>query len=512
VKRWILTAWAVIVLAAALAPLPADTLQDIDKAVTELGAFVRRTLPDEEGASVAVMPFGSDRLGRVLLGERLRTELELNLAVSYSRTRVVTRSEGLRTWTVAGEIQSYPGTVRVVCRVSRPDGSLAGGSRADIPSSPELESLLQPARTPEPAGSPGGQGLHSEPSGPGYAAPGSAEDELEPDDIPGFEVEVPEGEIQIYTRAITQGDVDRFRFYVPSEMSVILELDTSIDLQLLLFREGENVPFQVGGGRPSEGLKLTVNLTPGYYVVEVLAYDFNVNGRYSLAFDLSGRSNDTFEPDDRLEEARQILPGDRQERVLLPGDEDWVELSFTVPGFYGVYTEGLQTDTRIEVYEEGGRLITTDEDSGSAGNAYAAVFLGVRRAYARVTGKGSLDRGSYTLVFEKVEPAQVYPAPQAQIFPIRSTPTLLQPRILQAGRYLVQVLPRRGSSAAPGEPGSIKLFAVPAMRELSGESSVFALPSGDYLLVVSPPEGAEAFSLCLVPESQAESCRRSAGG
>ena len=144
---------------------------------------------------------------------------------------------------------------------------------------------------------------------------------------------------------------------------------------------------------------------------------------------------------------------------------------------------------------------------------YAAVFLGVRRAYARVTGKGSLDRGSYTLVFEKVEPTQVYPAPEAQSFPIQAQPTLLQVRILQEGRYLVQALPRRGPSGGPGEAGSVELFALPAMRGLAATGSVFTLPSGDYLLTVSfPQEAGETFSLCLVPESQADSCRRSAGG
>jgi hypothetical protein len=515
-KRWAAVLWTAAVLLAGLHPLPADTLQDIDEAVAQLGAFVRRTVPDQEGVNIAVLPFSSDKLGRILLGDRIRSELELNLAASYSRTRVVNRPEGQSTYSVEGEVQAYPGTVRIICRVTRPDGSLGGGSRADIPASPELESLLQPvpvgrsSRPPERAGD---QGLQEGPDGLGRGIPTPEDDPFEPDDVQGFELQVPEGEIRIYTRAITPGDIDRFRFFVPDEMTVVLEAQTTIDVQLLLFRDGENVPFEVGGSRGDEALRLAVNLTEGYYIVEVLAYDFNVIGPYSLAIDLTGRSNDGYEPDDLQENARQIFPGERQERALLPGDEDWVELSFTVPGFYAVHTEGLQTDTRIEVYEEGGRTVAADDDSGVATNAYVGLFLGVRRAYARITGKGNLDTGSYLLVFEKIAPLQVYSAAQAQSFPVQAQPTLLQLRILQSGRYLVQAVPDSRPAAERTGSEALMLFALPAMRKLAGQESLFALSSGDYLISVSLDEyGADSFALCVVPEAQAETCRRSLGG
>jgi len=497
VKRPIAPAWMLALLLAAPALLGADTLRDIDRAVAQLSAFVRDTVPDQEGLNVSVLPFTSDKLGRVVLGDRLKSELELSLAAAYSRTRVVNRPEGTTTYTVAGEIQRYPGTVRVVCRVTRPDGSLGGGTRADIPSSPELESLLEPVG---PSGV-GGQGLHDLPGAPG-AGGFAGDDPLEPDDIPGFEVEVPEGGFQVYNRSITRGDIDRFRFYVPDATTVVLEVQTEIDLQLLLFREGENVPFEVAGSRGGEALRLPVSLAQGYYIVEVLAFDFNVLGPYTLALDLSGHSIDDFEPDDLREQARQIFPGNRQQRTLLPGDEDWAELSFTVPGFYAVYTEGLQVDTRIEIYEDSGRLITEDDNSGSAANAYAGLFLGVRRTYVKVSGKGALDTGSYTLAFERVEPAQVYPASQARHYPAQPRPLLLQLRILQPGRYLIEMSPADGSR--------LEVYALPAMRRLAARDSLFALSSGDYLVSASLGDGeAEGFALCVAAESEAEQCRRS---
>ncbi|MBN1836113.1 MAG: hypothetical protein JW820_09705 [Spirochaetales bacterium] len=512
-RRRVLLGWAIAhLLLVQAALLPADTLQDIDKAVAQLGAFVRGAVPDRAGLSIVVLAFNSDKLGRSLLGDRLKNELELNLAANYSRTRIISQPEATNTYTVAGEIQEYPGTVRVLCRVTRPDGSLGGGSRADIPSSPELQSLLATAgalRPGTPAG-PGGQGLHDLPpqAGQGALAP---EDPLEPDDIPGFEVEVPEGGLQIYSRGITQGDIDRFRFYLPDTATVVLEVQTPIDLQLLLFREGENVPLQVAGTRGNEALRLPVSLPEGHYVVEVLAYDLNVVGPYTLAVDLSARSNDDFEPDDQREQARPIFPGNRQQRALLPGDQDWAELSFTAPGFYGVYTEGLQVDTRIEVYEDSGRLISEDDEGGSAANAFVGLFLGVRRAYVRVTGKGTLDSGSYTLVFEKIEPAQVYPSSQFRTYPVEPNPLFLRLRVLQPGRYAVEVLPDARFLAGPGETASLELYALPAMRRLTVQGSLFVLGSGDYLIRAGLPEGGgESFALCVASEEEAEECRGAA--
>ena len=513
-----LCAWAALFMVAVVAAAPADTLREIDNAVAQLAAFVRRTVPDQEGTSVAVVAFTSDTFGPVVLGNRLQSELELSLAASYSRTRVVAQPGGPGTYTVSGELQSYPGTVRVICRITRPDGSLGGGSRADIPASPELTALLGPSRGERPPGSPaspGGRELHGRPGAASGDAAANLDDPLEPDDIPGFEVQVLEGQIQLYDRAITRGDIDRFRFYAPGEITAVFELQTAIDLQLLLFRDGQNIPFEVAGGRGSEGLRLAVELSEGYYIAEVLAYDFNVTGRYTLAIDLSGGTEELREPEGLREQAAQISPGDRQLRFLAPGEAHRVDLAYTAPGFYAVYTEGLQIDTRIEIVEQTGRTLTADEDSGAAANAYAGVFLGVRRAHAAVTGKGALNTGTYILVFERIDPPQVYPSSRGQAFAraAQPRPLVLQLRVLQPGRYLVRASAGAGAFAGPPEAPAVRLFALPAMRELAGQNSLYVLAAGDHLLSVSfPDDDAAGLTLCIAAEAEAEECLRSAGG
>ncbi len=324
-----------ILLATASAGLSADALEDIDSAVGQLGDFLLQAVPDTSGQNLTILPFLSDEHGRVTLGDRLKSELELYLAAEYKRLRVIPQPEGDNTYTISGELQTYPSRVRIICRITKPDGSLGGGTRIDIPSSPELLSLLQPSAFPQP-----GQGEAIQSPETGWTEQ-SLGDPFEPDDAPGFEVQVPAFGTQSFGRAISRGDVDRFRFYKSGRGTVVLEARTDFDLQLLLFREGENIPFEVSGTEMAANVRLEATLEEGYYVVEVLAYDFNVQGPYVFTIDLTGRSNDGFEPDNRIEEAKAVYPDSRQERALLSGDQDRVELSFTVPAFYALYTTVL---------------------------------------------------------------------------------------------------------------------------------------------------------------------------
>ena len=64
-------------------PLSADTLQDIDRAVAELGNFLLGAIPDVENHNLTILPFLSDEYGKVTLGDRLKSELELYLAAEY---------------------------------------------------------------------------------------------------------------------------------------------------------------------------------------------------------------------------------------------------------------------------------------------------------------------------------------------------------------------------------------------------------------------------------------------
>jgi hypothetical protein len=481
-----------LLLAISAARLSADALQDIDRAVSELGDFLLRTIPDTGGQNLTILPFLSDEHGRVTLGDRLKSGLELYLAAEYKRLRIIPQPEGSNTYTISGELQSYPSRVRIICRVTKPDGSLGGGKRIDIPSSPELLSLLEPTAFTQPDI---GEGIQS-PDG-GFADQ-EVEDPFEPDDAPGFEVQVPSFGTQSFGRSISRGDVDRFRFYKAGRGTVVLEAQTDFDLQLLLFREGENIPFQVSGSEMSANVRLETMLEEGYYIVELLAYDFSVQGPYVFTVDLTGRSNDGFEPDNRFDDAKAIYPDSLQDRALLSGDQDWVELSFTVPAFYAVYTTGQEVDTRITVYTDQEREILKDDNSGTLDNAFIPLFLGTRRTYAKITGDDS--GGAYTLAFEKIDPAQIYPASGIEEVEIGENPLSFQLRIIQSGRYLVRAGGGRASISA-------ELFNLPSMRPIRGTDSLYSLSAGDYLLILKS-DRSQRIRYCITPEAAGEECLR----
>ena len=471
----------------------ADVLEEIDMAVEKLGSFASLTVPDETDLYLVISPFLSDLGGENLLGNRLKSELELYLASAFSKTRILDQAEGLNAFALTGEIQAYSGRVRIICKVFRPDGSLSGGTRVDILRSSELDLLLQRDSSSLSLG-----------VKPETEAAVLEDDPFEPDDIPGFELEVPNlgstypgSESSSFARILTPGDIDRFRFYQSDAGTVVLETIAAIDTQLLLYLEGEKIPFAVNDNR-GETARIEAVLEEGYYIAEILAYDFDIEGEYTFNITLSGQANDRFEPDNARELAQIILPGSRQERALLPGDEDWVELSFTVPGFYQLFTTGAQLDTLLQLVNERGLEITHDDDSGELTNAYVGFFLGRSRFYAKITTKNN-NSGPYSLHFAQLEPKQLFPNGTVIKLEPQAGPHYLRLRILQAGKYVLR---------AKGEQKQLALsiFSLPQMRAYQSDFSLGAtsshlldLTSGDFLLRVKGSDG-EQILVCIAAE------------
>jgi hypothetical protein len=499
-KRCFGIIWVVLLIVFISLPLSADILQDIDRAVAELGDYLLGAIPDVKNRNLTILPFLSDEYGKVTLGDRFKSELELYLAAEYRKVRIIPQPEGSNTYTVSGVLQSYPGRVRVICRITKPDGSLGGGTRIDIPSTPELLALLEPSAIAQPRTFPSPRDDQSTENG--FVGQDMMEgDPFEPDDAQGFEVDVPSFGTQSFGRSITPGDIDRFRFHKSSRGTVVMEAQTNVDLQLLLYREGENIPFEVGGNEGSAGLRLETSLEEGYYVVELLAYDFGVQGSYIFSIDLTGRSNDGFEPDNRLAEAKPIFPDTRQDRALLSGDQDWVELSFTIPAFYTVYTTGVQVDTQIALFTDQEREILADDNSGAQNNAVIPLFLGTRRIYARISGEGALATGNYTLVFDKIDPIQIFPEAGIEEYEIDENPLSFQLRIIQSGTYIIRKQGVRGDAGS----ATVELFSLPSMQPVMGKDSLYSLSAGDYLFVVKS-EQVQPVRFCVSPEDEGDNC------
>ncbi len=464
--------------------LMASALDDIDRAVESLGSFVTRSIPDRAAQTITVTPFLSDKSGRILLGERLKSELELYLAGNFKNTHIVDQPEGFNNYTLKGEIQVYSEKIRIIVKIIKPDGSLGGGSKIDLQSTPELKALLYTSLGPA--------GIIFKPG----------EDPYEPDDLAGYEVMVEEGDVSRFERFLNPGDIDRFRFYIPLQSTVFLETITPLETQLLIYREGETIPFLVYDNEAGSGsLRVETRLEEGYYIVEVLAYDFNIEGAYTLVINLADRAKDEFEPDDSIEEASAIRPGSRQERSLLSGDIDWVELSYRLPGFYTIYTIGSQIDTIISLYLDEYREILSDDDSGELFNSHMGLFLGTRRIFSRISSKDLKDSGSYTLIFEELKPLQIYPNGIVHKFAGQEQPYYLKLRILQSGNYVIM-------KSGQINPVSIEIYSLPNMiPEESPTGSLFFLSTGDYLITLKGREE-ETIRLCVAPEAEAGNCER----
>ncbi len=458
-------------------PKRADAPEEIDRAVQELSVFVRRNLPDREGDSLVVLPFLSDQGARVVLGERLAAELELTLAEAYRRTRV--GAGGKRTFTLMGELVPYASRLRVLCRLLGPDGAQLGAARVELAMSRELSALLAPPTGPDYSG----QGLH----GVGEEdSLGHDLDPLEPDDADGAEIQLTGGEEPL-ERYLSSGDIDRFRFYVAQAEPVRLEVQTTLDAQLVLYREGERVPFEVRGNPAGASILFEASLAPGYYVAELLAFSPEVHGPYSVRFAASAPAEDLFEPDDSPAEARPLAPGTSQERTLAAGDPDWVELASAPPGFYALFTTGLAVDTGLALFRDGRVQVLADEDSGPQANAFLGFFLGPGRWLARVEGRPPLAEGRYTLRFEPLAPEQILPRRAAREIPLEGRPAFLQLRVLKEGRYLIR---------CPGV--QVELYSLPGMRSLPADGPAL-LAAGDYLLALKGPE-AKLVSLTVAEE------------
>jgi hypothetical protein len=455
---------------------PAGAPEEIDQAVRQISAFVQRNLPDREGDALVVLPFLSDQGGRVVLGERLAGELELALAGAYRRLRLGGGSG--RIFTLMGQLEPYASRLRVLCRLLGPEGEQLAVGRAELRMSGELKALLVAPVGDEYSG----RGLHVSGEEDSLA---QDLDPMEPDDAEGAEVQLIGGGAAL-ERYLSPGDIDRFRFYVAQTQPVRLEVQTALDSQLVLYREGERVPFEVRGNPSGASILFEASLAPGYYVAELLAFNPEVEGPYTIHL-AAAQSPDPFEPDDTPAEARPLAAGSSQERTLAAGNPDWVELSEAPPGFYALFTSGLEVDTSLTLFRDGRVPVLADEDGGPQANAFLAFFLGPGRWLARVEGRPPLAEGRYSLGFQSMTPEKIAPAPTPRQVILGDRPTVLQLRILAPGRYRV---------LCPG--AEVELYSLPDLRSLAAGGPV-ELAAGDYLLLLKGPEGLAA-SLAVAEE------------
>ena len=446
--------------------VPAATLDDIDTAAEKFGSFITGKVADKEDYSISINPFLSDRSGQTLLGERIKSSLELYLALHYQKTRVLTSPQGYNHYTVTGEIMSFLSQVRILVKIYNPDGSLAGGLKYDMKIDTELELLLAPR-----------EGKNSFQGTP---------DPYEPDDLPGFEVQVEEKKLSIFARFLTPGDIDRFLFYLPLPGNIIIEAVAETDLQLLLFRGHEEIPFMAEPSRIEE------HLPPGIYILEVTADDFDLETGYQLLINLAAIGDDSYEPDNTLEEANEIFSGSSQERIIAAGNYDWVELKSSLPGFYLLSVENSDIRIRLALFNNREQEIINNYSYDSYEQNAIPVFLGTRRLFAMISAQDPDKAAAYKLSLHNIEPIQIYPNGNKIFLKSQDDSHYLKLRILQQGIYRVRAESER-------YPVITRVYNLPNMQSIEQKTAAaYPLTPGDYLIVLSG-KGRESIQVSVNP-------------
>ncbi len=447
---------------------PAATLDVIDTAAEEFGSFIIGKVADAEGYSISINPFLSDRSGQTLLGQRIKSSLELYLALHYQKTRVLNSPEGYNHYTVTGEIMSFLSQVRILVKIYNPDGSLAGGVKYDMKIDTELEQLLAPREDKN--------NLQS------------TADPYEPDDLPGFEVQVEEKKLSIFARFLTPGDIDRFLFYLPLPGKIIIEAVAETELQLLLFREREEIPFMAQPSRIEE------HLPAGLYILEITAYDFDLQAGYQLLINLASIGDDSYEPDDTLEEATEIFSGSSQERIIAAGNCDWVELKSSLPGFYLLSVENSDIPLRLTLLNSREQEIINNYNYAGHEQNALPVFLGTRRLFVMISAQDPDEAAAYKLILNNLEPIQIHPNGHKIFLKSQDDSHYLKLRILKQGVYLIRAKSER-------YPVIIRVYNLPNMQSIEQKTATaYPLTPGDYLIALSVSgKGGESIQVSVNP-------------
>ncbi len=204
----------------------------------------------------------------------------------------------------------------------------------------------------------------------------------EPDDMPEQATAMDATE-RIAERALErQGDVDWYAvravdvpYVEDGEVMLTIQTSGSTDTYIELYGPddvysliAENDDYRDGNAR------VTVPVDAGAtYYAAVRGFADSSTGPYALETSYYVAQLDPFEPDNTMENATPIALGEHATgHTLVPSDDvDWYVVDVNTlpePFIISFRTQG-ELDTVIELYDEFGSLIGSDDDSGGNGNA-----------------------------------------------------------------------------------------------------------------------------------------------
>ncbi|MCK4771783.1 MAG: PPC domain-containing protein [Candidatus Latescibacteria bacterium] len=154
-----------------------------------------------------------------------------------------------------------------------------------------------------------------------------------------------------------------------------------------------------------------------HFWIKVRGYDESTTGSYTIASHIETYGEDTYEPNDRMEDASTLaVDGQWQTSLLMPvGDVDWYFIDVPYPGGQNallIVETGGEMDTYLDLFDEDGSQLMSDDDGGSDANARINLLIeSAGRYYVRVRHYDDSGSGPYRIlsridrvIFDEFEP------------------------------------------------------------------------------------------------------------
>ncbi|MDR1389141.1 MAG: PPC domain-containing protein [Treponema sp.] len=201
-------------------------------------------------------------------------------------------------------------------------------------------------------------------------------------------------------RTLTPDDQDWFLVTSPSTVLVQAETLGEIDTRMELFLKGSTrrLDYDDDSGE-EENARINFTVEAGReYLIMVRGYSASDTGFYEFNLSTAVLADQEYEPNDVLEDAFLLLPGDREIRAAISSnnDIDWYAVTVEEEGSLRLETKG-NLDMLLGLFDSGGALLVSDDDSGEDGNSRITWPVQPGTYYVRVRSYDR-DTGSYTLL------------------------------------------------------------------------------------------------------------------